>query len=221
MPYSHRIPEDSMVDENALDVFSRVARWGGRAAAMRVRKIIGSRFSPGMNVLDIGTGPASIPIQLKRSFSNTRLIGLDISIAMLDRAKENIRQSNRHIDLLAGDGGALPFQSGSIDIVTLFFTLHHLNKPENLIREVHRILKPDGVFLSIDFRRDMSGILFHFLNILWQTVFLFTRGRFGFKESVQSAWTTKEIDTLLAKNDFAGFETYTNKMELWVYKGLK
>lgn len=220
MPCLHRIPEGQTVDEEALDVFSRVSRWGGRAAAMRVGKIIGSRFSSGMNVLDIGTGPASIPIQLQRSLPNIRFIGLDISIDMLGKAKENNNKLNGHIDFLAGNGEALPFQSESIDVVTLFFTLHHLNKPEHLIKEVHRVIKPNGVFLSIDFRRDMPNVLFHSLNMLWQAAFFFTRGRCGFKESVQSAWTSEEIDTLLSKNNFSEFQTHTNLMELWVCRGL-
>ena len=47
MPYLHRIPEEHEVDESALNVFSRVARWGGFAAAKRIQKILNRHFSDG------------------------------------------------------------------------------------------------------------------------------------------------------------------------------
>ena len=152
MPYSPRIPEGQEVDENALTVFSRVARWGGFAAAKRVQKILGSHLVPGKRVLDIGTGPGSIPLYLKRFFPGVDFAGLDISIGMLKKAKENRKILEVDIDLLAGDGKVLPFRSESIDIVTTLFALHHMDRPEHLLKEIDRVLKPNGVFLSIDFR---------------------------------------------------------------------
>ena len=216
-----RIPEGQTVDKNTLAVFSRVARWGGRAAATRVKKIIGSHLTDGMTVLDIGTGPASIPIYLKRFFPNVSFTGLDISIGMLGKAKENRKILGEEIDLLAGDGETLPFRPKSIDVITSFFSLHHMDRPENLLNEIDRVLKSNGIFLSIDFRRDMPAWLFRTLNILWQLIFFFSGGRFGIRDSIQSAWRSKEINDIITQHNFCGFQTHTNLMELWVFRGLK
>lgn len=220
MPYSSRVPERQEVDENALTVFSRVARWGGFAAAKRIQKILGFQLVSGKRVLDIGTGPGSIPIYLKRFFSNVSFTGLDISIGMLKKAKENRKILEVDIDLLAGDGKVLPFRSESLDVITTLFALHHMDRPEHLLKEIDRVLKPDGVFLSIDFRRDMPGMLYHTLNTVWQGVFFFTGGRFGIRDSIQASWRQVEIENILMQNNLHGFKIHVNPMELWIYRGL-
>ncbi len=221
MPYLHRIPEGQEVDENALTVFSRVARWGGYAAARRVQKILGSHLASGMNVLDIGTGPASIPLYLKRFFPEADFTGLDISAGMLNKAAENRKILNIKIHLLAGDGKCLPIGSRSIDIITSFFALHHMEQPGDFFREIDRVLKPGGVFLCIDFRRDMPRFMYHTLNFVWQCVFFFTSGRLGIRNSIQAAWRSVEIKNILMLNNLNGFTIHVNPMEMWIVKGLK
>ena len=220
MPYLSRVPEEQAVDENALNVFSRVARWGGFAAAKRIQKILGLNFSPGMTVLDIGTGPASIPLYLKRSYPTVGFTGLDISIGMLEKAKENRKILNEKINLLAGDGELLPFRPKTIDVITSFFALHHMDSPGHFLNEIDRVLKPTGVFLSIDFRRDMASLLFHTINTLWQGAFFLSSGRFGIRDSIRASWSSVEIDSILVQNDLHGFKIHVNPMELWIYKGL-
>jgi len=220
MVYLPRIPEEHEVDENALTVFSRVARWGGFAAAKRIQKILGSHLKPGMRVLDIGTGPASILIFLKRFFPAIHFTGIDISMGMLEKAKENRNILGVDIDLLAGDGERLPFRSTSVDGITVFFALHHMSRPDDLLNEIRRVLKPGGILLSIDFRRDMPRFMYYALNTLWQCVFFFSAGRFGIRDSIQSAWRAVEVEDVLKKNNLLGFKTHVNLMELWIYKGL-
>ncbi|MBW1641429.1 MAG: class I SAM-dependent methyltransferase [Deltaproteobacteria bacterium] len=220
MPYLPRIPEGQEVDENALNVFSRVARWGGFAAAKRIQKILGSHLSTDMTVLDVGTGPASIPLYLKRFFPTVGFTGIDISVSMLEKAKENRKILDEKIGLLASDGELLPFRPNSIDVVTSFFVLHHIDSPGRLLNEIDRVLKPNGVFLSIDFRRDMPRLLFHTLNTLWQSVFFFSSGRFGIRDSIRASWSSVEIDSILVQNNLNGFKIHVNPMELWIYRGL-
>lgn len=220
MPYMPRIPEEQEVDVNALNVFSRVARWGGRAAAMRVRKILGSSLKSGMTVLDIGTGPGSIPLYLKQLYPDIGFTGLDISMGMLEKAKENKKVLRREVNLLAGNGEALPFKPQTVDAITLFFALHHMDRPDHLLKEIDRVLKPNGLFLAIDFRRDMPGWLYHTLNGLWQGVFFFSNGRFGIRESIQAAWRPVEIETVLRDTKLKGFAVHENLMELWIHKGI-
>ena len=220
MPYSHRIPEGQEIDETALNVFARVSRWSGFAAARRIKKILGRHLVPGMRMLDIGTGPATIPLYLNRFFPDVRFTGLDISLGMLRKAVENKTILNEKIDLLTGNGECLPFRSKSIDMITSFFALHHIDRPEYLLKEIERVLKPNGVVLCIDFRRDVYKMVYYTLNLFWQTAFFFTKGRFGFQSSVQSAWRSAEIETTLKQHNISGFQTHTNLMELWIHKGL-
>jgi ubiquinone/menaquinone biosynthesis C-methylase UbiE len=70
---------------------------------------------------------------------------------MLDRAKSRLGDSAR---LHLTDGGALPFPSESIDLVTTSMVLHEVPAPERapLLREMVRVTRREGRLLLIDFR---------------------------------------------------------------------
>ena len=216
MGFELRRPEGAEIDDNTIKLFSRIAKWTGRAAALRVRKTLGPAVKPGMKIIDIGTGPGIIPIHLKRSFPGASLIGLDISLNMIKTASRHNKRLHNPIDLLVGNGLCLPFKSGSIDIIISFFALHHMEHPEKLLMEADRVLKPDGRLLIIDFRRDMPRALFILLDTIWQLFFLFSSGRRGFHDSVPSAWRPDEIESILSKNNLSRFRVNTTKTELWI-----
>ena len=216
MPYEHRRPEGRAVDEAALRLFSRVARWTGKGAAFRVSRILGPALGPGMKVLDIGTGPGVIPLHLMRFYPGAHFIGLDISLDMLERAKENRTRRQASLKLLAGDGEILPFGDKTLDVITSFFALHHMDEPERLLKEVDRVLASDGELLIMDFRRDMSRPLFRMLDASWQFAFFFSAGRYGFRDSVRSAWQPREIKSILEQNDLGRFQVRANAVELWI-----
>ena len=66
MCFNNRQPEGDKIDDQVLGVFSRVSAWTGPAAARRVKHIIGKALKREMKVLDIGTGPGTIPLNLKK-----------------------------------------------------------------------------------------------------------------------------------------------------------
>ncbi len=205
-----------MVDNQALGVFSRVSSWTGPAAAHRVTSIIGKYLKSGMKILDIGTGPGAIPLNLKKRYPDVHFIGTDISSAMIRAAKAHALKADLPLPLLVGDGESLPFGTGRVDGVISLFAMHHMDRPERLLQEIDRVLKPDGLLLIIDFRRDMLPWLFTLVNSIWRTAFLFSAAGKGFEESALSAWTQDEIQSILEKNNIRRFKVRTNRMELWV-----
>ena len=205
-----------MVDDSALGLFSRVSSWAGPAAARRVRNILGSRLGQGMATLDIGTGPGTIPLNLKRSHPDIHFIGIDISQGMIRAAKGYASKAAIPLALSVGDGESLPFGSGKIDGVISLFAMHHMDHPDRLLLEIDRVLKPGGPLLIIDFRRDMPAWLFKTINTLWQAAFLISAGRSGFADSVRSAWRPDEIESILKQTGIDRFKVHTNRMELWV-----
>ncbi len=217
MAYSeNRKPEGHLVDEQALGVFSRVSSWTGPLAAHRVKHIIGDKLTSGMKILDIGTGPGAIPLNLRKRYPNVHFFGTDISSAMIRNAKAYAMRADLQLPLLVGDGESLPFGTGTLDGVISLFAMHHMDRPERLLHEIDRVLKPGGLLLIIDFRRDMSRWLFTFINAIWRLIFIFSAARKGFAESALSAWTQDEIQRILEKEDIRRFKVRTNKMELWV-----
>lgn len=214
MVYETRLPEGREVNQKTVKLFSRIAALGALPAAWRVKMILGDKLGASAHVLDIGTGPGTIPLHLKKFFPEASFTGLDVSPDMLTEAMKHSRRQRKNLNLLAGDGTLLPFADNSLDGVLSFFTLHHIDTPAPFFKEVNRVLKPDGFFLLIDFRRDMQPMLYRLMNAAWQTSFFFTSGKKGFKESVASAWRPEEINQFLSQAEVERFTVHTSKTEL-------
>jgi SAM-dependent methyltransferase len=95
-------------------------------------------------VAEIGVGTGSFLALFERHAA--RLVGVDLTAGMLDEA----RRAHPHLELVAGDGAALPFRSGSIDLVTSAQAFHHIREPIHVLKEMRRVTKADGRILVVD-----------------------------------------------------------------------
>jgi SAM-dependent methyltransferase len=80
---------------------------------------------------------------------NTRLLAeLDASVVAIDIADAFVAAAaasgGRGVEFVIADGAMLPFAGGSFDFVTAFMSLMDVVDPESTLREVHRVLAPDG-----------------------------------------------------------------------------
>ncbi len=215
-----RIPETCEVETETIGVFSRVAGWTGFGAAWRVRGIMGEGFNPGELVVDVGTGPGTIPLHLQKMFPETCFHGLDLGLPMLAEAQYHAARMQLPLPLICGDGTALPFQDDSLDMVISFFCLHHLNDPGFFLQEVDRVLKEKGKVLILDFKRDIPSLVYRAMNLVWKAGFIFSPGRKGLKESIDSAWTRTEIQAVLEERNLARFLVHETRTELLITAGI-
>ena len=215
-----RIPETCEVETETIGVFSRVAGWTGYGAAWRVRGIMGEPFCPGELVVDVGTGPGTIPLQLQKMFPKTHFHGLDLGLPMLCEAQFHAKRMAMTLPLLCADGTALPFKDNSLDMIMSFFCMHHINDPGFFLQEVDRVLKKDGKLLILDFKRDIPAILEKGMNIFWRVGFIFSSGKNGLKESIDSAWTKGEIEASLQEYGLTRFLVHETRTELLVTAGI-
>jgi len=82
------------------------------------------------------------------------LYGIDLSEKMLHVAKSKLPEQ---VKLLLGDSEALPFPDNTFDVVYCNDSFHHYPAPMNVLREVHRVLKPGGTFLMGDCWQPLVG----------------------------------------------------------------
>jgi SAM-dependent methyltransferase len=94
-------------------------------------------------VLDIGCGPGFVAGRIQKGRPDLKIIGLDRDAAMVAGARE-------HIEVLAGHAENLPFSSDSFDGAYARLVLRHLNAPELVLRETHRVLRPGATAILID-----------------------------------------------------------------------
>lgn len=111
---------------------------------------------PGDTVVDLACGPANQLAMVARLNPETKFIGVDLSLPMLERARELIeRQGLKNVEFRHADITDLSFFADrSVDAVMSTMALHHLPTFDMLCRtyaEVARILKPDGGVYMVDF----------------------------------------------------------------------
>ena len=99
--------------------------------------------------LDICCGTGDIGQRLKAKIGSRGVcIGLDFSDGMLEIAKSRKKAAGTWF--VKGDTTKLPFQSNSFDAVGVGYGLRNLSDMDRGLREVKRVLKPGGRFLSLD-----------------------------------------------------------------------
>jgi phosphatidylethanolamine/phosphatidyl-N-methylethanolamine N-methyltransferase len=117
-------------------VFGNVFK-DGRRQAIDAAEAIGGR------VLEVGVGTGiSLPHYSKR----TRLVGIDISEAMLDKARERAKRLglDNVEDIAVGDAEALAYPDGAFDVVVAQYVVTAVPDPERALDEFVRVVRPGG-----------------------------------------------------------------------------
>ncbi len=121
----------------------------GRSWAAWARAL--GHLLPPLDVADLGCGEGYLTIETARWAKS--VVAVDRSDAVLDRARELARRRRvTNITWKKGDLMKLPLADGSVDVALLSQTLHHAAKPERVVVECARILRPGGRVLVLDLR---------------------------------------------------------------------
>ena len=122
-----------------------------KALARRVADTLVS----GAKVLEIAPGPGFFAIELAK-IGKYQITGLDISKTFVDIAKRNARQEHVAVDFRQGNASAIPLPEGSFDFVLCRAAFKNFSDPVGALREMRRVLKPEGRALVIDLRKDVG-----------------------------------------------------------------
>ncbi len=99
-------------------------------------------------ILDYGCGPGNDLTGFVEYSHPKTVFGVDVSAKAIESAKERLKFHNSKIvefKLLLNEENPLPFESNSIDYIHSSGVLHHVSDINHVLKEFHRILKPDGV----------------------------------------------------------------------------
>ena len=105
--------------------------------------------------LDLGTGPAQIPIFLAQRCPQIRITGIDLSVNMLTLGEQHIAEAGLvdRITLQCVDAKDLPYPDQSFDGVISNSIIHHLPNPMAAFQEINRVIRPGGLILIRDLMR--------------------------------------------------------------------
>ena len=176
MAHSHQSTEHQVTTQG------HVIRWAtfydplvqvmtfGQAARLRRTTVALARIQPGDHVLDVGCGTGDLTLAAARQVGSTgRVVGIDPAAEMIAAARQKITTQETMADFRVGVVESLSFADASFDVVLNSLMMHHL--PHDLkakgLTEIHRVLRPGGRLLIVDFKRPTSTLakLFTFMQL--------------------------------------------------------
>jgi ubiquinone/menaquinone biosynthesis C-methylase UbiE len=121
------------------------AHQDSRAAATqeRLRRVL--QPSGGERALDVGTGAGAFALALAPLVRE--VVAVDVVPEVLEQARA---RAPGNVELVEADGRSLPFPAASFDLVCTARTLHHTTRPELVVAEMTRVLRPGGTMLVVD-----------------------------------------------------------------------
>ena len=128
------------------------------------RKIAVDELEPVANrvFLDVATGTADIALELaSRDASPSSIIGIDFSTTMLQLGKNKVTAKNMQssIQLFPGTAENLPLKGDIFDGAISAFGARNFSNLNHGIREIHRVLKPRGKIVILEFSFPQNGFL--------------------------------------------------------------
>lgn len=111
----------------------------------------GSGFSPAHgDVADVGCGDGILTLGLARRLRPRRLVGFDVNPVDLDHLRRRAREEGVSPDLpdelefRVSEPASLPAESASFDFVSSWSAFEHIADPVGVLREIRRVLRPQG-----------------------------------------------------------------------------
>jgi ubiquinone/menaquinone biosynthesis C-methylase UbiE len=121
----------------------------------------------GEDVLDFGCGTGTLLQALARRQPRAHYVGIDPDPRVLAIARRRLAIHDDAVDLVEGYGQDLPFGDHSFDLVVSTLVFHHVppQAKRPALLEVHRVLRPDGRLLLVDFGRPRTAVARALLNL--------------------------------------------------------
>jgi ubiquinone/menaquinone biosynthesis C-methylase UbiE len=109
----------------------------------RLRRLLAPRGDE--RAIDAGTGAGAIALALAPLVRE--VVAVDVVPELLAEAR---KRAPANVEVVEADATALPFELGSFDLACTARTLHHVPRPELVLAELNRVLRPGGTMLVMD-----------------------------------------------------------------------
>jgi len=132
----------------------------GRAIYDKRSEILDAmNLKPGMDVADIGAGSGLMSrLIAQRVAPSGTVYAVDIAKNMIDHIAEVARtESIPNLKPVLGDPKSPKLAPNSVDVICIIDSYHHFEYPTDMLAEIRKALRPDGMLMLIDFKR-IDGI---------------------------------------------------------------
>ncbi len=172
-------------------------------------------------ILDVGTGPARIPIALAQADSLAPILGIDLARHMLDRARRNVDEAglSERIKLQHIDAKGVPYPDGQFEAIISNSIVHHIPDPSPALAEMVRLVAPGGTLFVRDLCRpgddtSLAAIVRDYAGGESESA------RALFTASLRAALTVEEMRGLVAASDLPpeGVEMSSDRHWTWTWR---
>ena len=108
---------------------------------------------PGQRLLDVAGGTGDISFRFLKRAGHGHATVLDLTEPMLveGRKRAEAAQMQDSLDWVVGDAMALPFPDRSFDVYTISFGIRNVTRPQDVLAEAFRVLRPGGRLMVLEF----------------------------------------------------------------------
>lgn len=183
---------------NGLMSISQHGRWRGLA----VQKL---ELKPGDRALDVCCGTGDFMVPLGKAVGEKGLVyGVDFCLPMLSLAMEKITG-----EVALGDACRLPIASAAFNAVSVGWGIRNVPDIDGAHKEIFRVLKPGGRFVSLDMAQPANGLVRAFSSLFNLRIVPMMGAMFGKREAYtylpKSTERFKTREELKASMERTGF----------------
>jgi demethylmenaquinone methyltransferase/2-methoxy-6-polyprenyl-1,4-benzoquinol methylase len=189
----------------------------GLHRAWKAFTVLAADVRPGQRVLDLagGTGDLAQAFAAKVG-SGGLVVHTDINAAMLRVGRDRLLDAGVVLPTVVCDAEKLPFASDSFDRISVGFGLRNMTSKEQALAEMHRVLKPGGKLLVLEFSKVARPLEkaydWYSFNVLPRLGRLFARDEASYRylaESIRMHPGQEELKAMMKKSGF-GHVDYHN-----------
>jgi ubiquinone/menaquinone biosynthesis C-methylase UbiE len=157
----------------------------------------------GLQILDLGTGTAQIPIELCRRVPQVRVTAVDAARSMLALARKNVAAADLtdRIELELADAKHLPFSDGAFLSVISNSVVHHVPEPRAMFAEAVRLTISRGLLFHRDLARPRDEAQLEYFVATYASDATPHQQKL-FADSLRAALTLAEVQDVVAQLGF-------------------
>jgi ubiquinone/menaquinone biosynthesis C-methylase UbiE len=184
-----------------------------REYAQEARK----HFSDDAHVLEVAPGPGYFSIELAK-MGKYHITGMDISADFVEICKTNAERENVEAHFVQGNVCQMPFEDAAFDFIFCSAAFKNFREPLAALREMYRVLKPNGTALIVDMNHDVSKDKLaaeagKISKNGFERWFMMTT----FKGLCAGAYSRKELEDMIAQTTFTGSEIKEAGIGFYIY----
>lgn len=204
----------------AVRLYARIA---GKAIASYYQKVAQEIVAAQKHgrILDIGTGPGLLPIEIVKMAPEVTIDGIDLAKGMIQLAQANAEKAGvaDRITFQVGDGNKLSFEDESFDMVISTGSFHAWKNPVRVIDECYRVLKPGSEAWIYDPARVMTKETAKVLQQRLTGLDRLARAWASFTKKKMDDYTRPEIAAILGESKFADYNVeFTDWLKITLRK---